>query len=192
MRYAFARSGLSAEALCEILTRLWQIKLQSVDLLDRWHETARDSDIRAGIGAQQSEERRHLRLLGDELKRRSGHQPSTVDHVVTKAFALVQAQPTDTLKACAYYRGIKTTTNQRFYKLLAHADLELLEALERIIHDDERTLRWADIHLRTLDADDVRRCNALLQKMDETMQAVWSRPWRHLSPSRLSYLANNG
>jgi hypothetical protein len=192
MRYAFARSGLSAEALCEILTRLWQIKLQSVDLLDRWHETARDSDIRAGIGAQQSEERRHTRLLGDELKRRSGRQPSTVDHVVTKAFALVQAQPNDAMKACAFYRGIKTSTNQRSYKLLAHADLELLEALERIIHDDDRTLRWADLRLRSLSAEDVRRCNELLHRMDETMQAVWSRPWRHLSPSRLSYLANNG
>jgi hypothetical protein len=36
----------------------------------------------------------------------------------------------------------------------------------------------------------VRRCNALLQKMEGTMQAVWSRPWRHLSSSRLGYLAS--
>jgi rubrerythrin len=188
MRYAFARSGISAEALCEILTRLWQIKMRSIDLLDRWHETARDADVRAGIGAQISDERRHLRLLADELKRRSGRQPSTVDHVVTKAFALVQAQPTDMLKVCAYYRGIKTATNQRFYKLLAYADLELLEVLERVLHDDERTLRWADIRLRSLSAEDVRRCNALLLRMGDTMEAVWSRPWRHLSSSKLAYL----
>jgi len=190
MRYASARSGISAEGLCEILTRLWQIKMRSIDLLERWHETVRDSDIRAGIGVQLSDERRHLRLLADELKRRSGRQPSAVDHVVTKAFALVQAQPTDMLKVCAYYGGIKAATNQRFYKLLGLADLELLEILERIIQDDDRTLRWADIRLRNLSAEDVRRCNALLQRMGDTMQAVWSRPWRHLSPSRLSYLAN--
>jgi hypothetical protein len=190
MRYAFARSGISAEALCEILTRLWQIKTQSVDLLEKWRETARDSDTRAGIDAQLGGERRHRRLLADELKRRSGRQPSMIDHVVTKAFLLAQSQPNDTLKACAFYRGIKTETNQRFYKLLGYADLSLLEVLERIIQDDERTLRWADMRLSGLSGDDVRRCNALLERMASTTQAMWSRPWRHLNPSRLSYLAN--
>lgn len=190
MRYAFARPGISAEALCEILTRLWQIKTRSIDLLERWQETARDSDVRAGIGTQLADERRHVRLLGAELKRRYGRQPSTIDHIVTKAFALVQAQPTDMLKVCAYYRGVKAATNQRFYKLLGFADLELLELLEQILQDDDRTLRWADIRLRSLSGEDVRRCNALLAKMQDTMQAVWSRPWRHLSPSRLSILAN--
>jgi len=190
MRRVFAHSGISDDALCEILTRLWQIKLQSIDLLERWYSTARDSDVRAGVGAQVSDERRHLRLIADELKRRSGRQPALVDHVVTKAFALVQAQPSDMLKLCAYYRGVKATTHQRVYRLLGHADLALLEVLERVLHDDERSLRWADMRLHSLSGEDVWRCNALLQKMEGTMQAVWSRPWRHLSSSRLGYLAS--
>jgi hypothetical protein len=160
--------------------RLWQVKQQSIDLLERWRGTARDSDIRAGIDAQMAYERRHLRLLADELKRRSGRQPSVIDHVVTKTFLLVQSQPNDMLKACAYYRGVKAETKKRFYKLLGYADLQLLEVLEQIIQDDDRTLRWAD----------VRRCNALLDRIAAMTQAMWSRPWRHLSSSRLSYLAN--
>ena len=190
MRHAFAHSDISKEALCEILTRFWQIKLRSIHLLERWFVTTRDSDLRAGVGAQLADERRHLRLLADELKRRSGRQPAVVDHIVTKAFALVQAQPTETLKACAYYRGVKATTHQRIYKLLGHADMALLEVLEQVLHDDERNLRWADMRLHALSGDDVRRCNALLEKMEGSMQAVWSRPWRHMTSSRLAYLAN--
>jgi hypothetical protein len=170
--------------------RLWQVKQQSIDLLERWRGTARDSDIRAGIDAQMAYERRHLRLLADELKRRSGRQPSVIDHVVTKTFLLVQSQPNDMLKACAYYLGVKAETKKRFYKLLGYADLQLLEVLEQIIQDDDRTLRWADLRLTGLSGDDVRRCNALLDRIAAMTQAMWSRPWRHLSSSRLSYLAN--
>jgi hypothetical protein len=190
MRYAFADSTLSEAALCEILTRLWQIKLQSIDLLEGWYRTASESDVRAGVSVQLADERRHRRLLVDEIKRRSGRQPSAVDRVVTKAFALAQAQPTDTLKLCAFYRGIKASTNQRYYKLLWCADIDLLDVMEQIIQDDERHLRWADFRLSGLSGDEVRRCNVLLQRMSNIMRAVWLRPWRNLPPSLLSYLAS--
>ena len=55
---------------------------------------------------------------------------------MTKAFALVQAQPTETMKVCAFYHGIKASTNRRHYKLLWSADANLLDVLEQIIQDD--------------------------------------------------------
>jgi rubrerythrin len=176
------------ESLFDILTRLWQIKLQGIDLLERWATSAKDSDIKAGIGVQLADERRHLRLLADEIRRRGGRQPSTVDHVVTKAFAIVQAQPNDLMKLCALHRGIKVSTNDRCYRLMGMTDAALSELLEGILQDEARHLRWADIRLRPISGDDVRRCNALLDKMSDAMEAVWSRPWRHLTTSRLSYL----
>jgi hypothetical protein len=190
MRYAFDNSAIPEEALCEILTRLWQVKLRSVDLMERWYQTATDSDIRAGLGSQLPDEWRHCRLLSDELRKRTGRPPTAVDHVVTKAFALVQAQPTDTMRACAFYRGIKASTNQRYYRLLWSADPDLLDVLEQIIQDDERHLRWAGIHLRDMSGDEVRRATLLLEKMHKTMRAVWLRPWRNLPPTLLSYLAS--
>ncbi|HLG12309.1 MAG TPA: ferritin-like domain-containing protein [Dehalococcoidia bacterium] len=188
MRHAFARSAVSEESLFDVLTRLWQIKLQSIDLLERWTTSVKDTDIKAGISVQLADERRHLRLLADEIRRRGGRQPSTVDHVVTKAFAIVQAQPNDLMKLCALHRGIKTSTNDRCYRLISLADAALCELLEGILQDEERHLRWADIRLRSISGEDVRRCNVLLEKMSDATGAVWSRPWRHLSPSRLSYL----
>jgi rubrerythrin len=190
MHYAFANSAISEEALCEILTRLWQIKLRSIDLMERWYQTTTDSDIRAGLKVQLADEWRHRRLLAEELRRRTGRLPTAVDHVVTKAFALVQAQPTESLKVCAFYRGIKASTNQRYYKLLWSADVELLDILEQIIQDDDRHLRWADIRLRGLSGEEVRHCTLLLLRMSKSMQAVWLRPWRNLPPSLLSYLAS--
>lgn len=190
MRYAFADSTISQEALCEILTRLWQIKLRSIDLMERWYLTATDSDVRAGLQVQLADEWRHRRLLADELRRRTGRPPTAVDHVVTKAFALVQVQPTDALKVCAFYRGIKASTNQRYYRLLWAADLDLLDLLEQIIQDDNRHLRWADIRLSSLSGEEVRHCTLLLLKMSKTMEAVWLRPWRNLPPTLLSYLAS--
>ncbi len=189
MRYAFGNSTISEEALCEILARLWQIKLSSIDLIDRWYRTSSDTGIRAGLSVQLADERRHHRLLSEELRRRTGRPPTTVDYVVTKAFALVQAQPTEAMKVCAFYRGIKASTNQRYYRLLWSADANLLGVLEQIIQDDERGVRWAEIRLNGMSHEDMRRCTLLLTRMSQMMRAVWLRPWRNLPPSLLSYLA---
>jgi rubrerythrin len=188
MRHAFASSTISEDSIFDVVTRLWQIKLQSIDLLERWHTSVKDSDIRAAINGQLTDERRHLRMLADEIKRRGGRQPSAVDHVVTKAFAVVQAQPSEALKLCAYHRGLKASLADRSYRLLSFADPVLGRLLEEMLRDEVRHLRWADARLRLLSGEDVRRCNALLEKMTGVMDAVWSRPWRHLTPSRISYL----
>jgi rubrerythrin len=188
MRHAFALSTVLEESIFDVLTRLWQVKMQSVDALERWRASAKDSDVKAGLGAQIADERRHIRLLADEIRRRGGRAPTVVDHVVTKAFALVQAQPNDMLKLCAYHRGIKATTKQRCYRLMSFADAQLAELLEELLQDEDRHLRWADQRLRPISGEDVRRCNALLEKVGGVMEAVWSRPWRHLSASKLSYL----
>ena len=182
------RSNVPAESLLDVLTRLWQIKLQSIELLERWTKSAQDSDVKAGISAQLNDERRHLRLLADEIKQRGGRQPSTVDHVVTKAFALAQSQPNDMLKLCAFHRGIKASTYERCYRLMNLAGPAISGLLDEMLHDEDRHLRWADLRLRPISGEDVRRCNALLEKMTIAMEAAWSRPWRHLAPSRLSYL----
>jgi rubrerythrin len=190
MRHAFVDSAIPEDAVCEVLTRVWQIKLRSIELMERWYQTANDSEIRAGLSVQMADEWRHKRLLSDEIRRRTGRLPTAVDHVVTKAFALVQAQPTDMMKVCAFYRGIKASTSQRYYKLLWSADIEMLDVLEQIIRDDERHLRWADLRLSGLSGKDVAACNELLDKMAGLMRAVWLRPWRNMSHSLLSYLAS--
>jgi rubrerythrin len=189
MRHALALSTVREESIFDILTRLWQMKTQSVDALERWRASAKDSDVKAGLAAQIADDRRHIRLLADEVVRRGGRRPATVDHVVTKAFTLAQSQPNDMLKLCAFHRGIKATTYQRCYRLMAVADAALAEVLETILQDEERHLRWADQRLRPISGEDVRRCNALLAKMGGMMEAVWSRPWRHLASSKLSYLS---
>jgi rubrerythrin len=188
MRHAVARSNVYDESVFEVVTRLWQMKLQGIELLERWGGSVRDSDLRAAINSHLVDERRHLRLLADEVKRRGGRHPSTVDHVVTKAFAVVQSQPDDALKLCAFQRGIKASMNDRCYRLLRFADASLGHLLEEILRDEERHSRWADMRLRSMSGEDVRRCNALLEKMAGVLEAVWSRPWRHLTPSRISYL----
>lgn len=188
MRHAAAMSELSEDAIFDILTRLWQIKSRSAELLERWLASTRDADIKAGLTGQIADERRHLRLIADELKRRGGGQPTTVDHVVTKAFAMVQAQPNDTMKVCAFHRGVVYSTNQRCYRLMALGDESLVDLLEEVVQDEERHLRWADIRLRSLSGQEVRSCNEMLQKLNGGMDAVWLRPWRHLTQSRLSYL----
>jgi len=190
MRNAFANSAIPEAAICEVLTRLWQIKLRSTELMERWYQNATDIEVRAGLSTQITDEWRHKRLLSDEIRRRTGRLPTAVDHVVTKAFTLVQAQPTDSMKVCAFYRGIKASTNQRYYKLLWSADIDLLDVLEQIIQDDERHLRWADSRLSGLSGKDVAACNELLDKMSSIMRAVWLRPWRNMTHSLLSYLAS--
>ena len=189
MRYALANSTISEEALCEILTRLWQIKLRSIDLMERWYQAASDTEIRAGLGVQLGDEWRHRRLLSEELRRRTG-RPLRRSIMSSPGLLLVQAQPTYALKVCAFYRGIKASTNQRYYKLLWSANPSLLAVLEQIIQDDERCLRWADMRLAGMSGEDVRRCTQLLSRMSQVMRAVWLRPWRNLPPSLLSYLAD--
>lgn len=188
MRHAFSRSSLPGDVLSEILIRLWQIESRGVELLDRWGSLAVDSDIKAGLHAQVADERRHLRLLTDELRRRGCRQPTQLDHVVVKAFALVQAQPSDALKICAFHRGIKAATRERLYRLLPYADKPLLEVLEQIVRDDDRHLHWADMRLRGLSGREVRQCNALLGQVLGAMDAVWGPLWRHLSAAKLSKL----
>jgi rubrerythrin len=188
MRHAIAMSELSEEALFDLLTRLSQMKTRSIDLLERWSASAKDGDVKAGLSGQLADERRHLRLITDEVKRRGGRLPSTVDHVVTKAFAMVQAQPNDTMKVCAFHRGVVYSTNQRCYRLMMLVDEAATALLEEIVQDEERHLRWADIRLRSLSGQEVRACNEMLQKLNGNIDAVWLRPWRHLSQSRLSYL----
>jgi hypothetical protein len=188
MRHAFARSSLSDETVLEVLTRLWQIKLRSIDLLERWSTTATEYDVKAGLGTQLIDERRHLRLLADEIKRRGGRQPSIVDHVVTKAFTLVQSQPNDQFKLCAFHRGIKAPVNQRCYQLIKLGDAQLTALLEQILPDEERHLRWADTRLRSMSGEEVRRCNAMLEKLYGAMDAVWRRPFRALTGASFSYL----
>jgi len=191
MQHLYGRPRYSEDALLDVLSRLWQIKVRSVELLDAWAASAKDFEIKSGLRAQLNDERRHVRLLAEELKRRGYRHANTLDFVVSKAFALVQAQPNDVFKVCAFHRGIKGLTRERCYRLIPVVDGRLAELLQQILHDEDRHLRWADIRLaRSLSGEGIRQCNALLQKMGEASEAMWSKPWRRLTMSRLSYLSS--
>lgn len=191
MNRFYRRSEYSENALLEVLSRLWQVKVRSVELMEAWAASAKDFEIKSGLKAQVNDERRHARLLAEELKRRGYRHSNTLDFVVTKAFALVQAQPSDIFKVCAFHRGIKGLTRERCYRLVPMVDSGLSELLQQILHDEDRHLRWADLRLaRSLSGEGIRQCNAVLQKMGEAAEAIWSKPWRRLTMSRLSYLSS--
>jgi hypothetical protein len=182
MRLLFSAAQEEAEGtspLLSILDRLWQTKIQSISLIDFWCQKTRDGDIRSGLNAQLEDERRHLRLIGEEIMRRGGRVTSERrEGTVGRAFALVRSQSTDLQRLCAYYRGIKLATHSRASQLVQLVEPETARLLEQIAREEERHVRWADIRIsHQMKAPDMRDCNVIVDRMEALVDANWQKLW---------------
>lgn len=171
------------QAVIGVLDRLWQTKYLSIVLLEDWIRRTRDVETRAGLETQLIDERRHLHILSDELRRLGGRPSANQrDKPLGRPFAVTTALTADLHRFAAYYSGIKTVTLNRCYHLIPIVEVALSVALERIARDEERHIRWADIRLaRLLTYDDIRTTNLLSGRIRAAMEAAWEKPWRELA-----------
>ncbi len=183
-----AQGSAVEDPVIEIVARLWQTKVRSVELLEEWERRATDRDIKAGLKLQINDERRHQRLLSDEIKRRGGrHGAVIVDQILNKPFAIVKMQSDDTARVAAYYNGIKRFTTVRCARLIPIVDPALGHILQQIMQDEDRHLRWADIRLeRSMSPALARQYGPMLKLMEQAMDAVWAKPLRRLSQYRIA------
>ena len=167
----------------DAVQRLWRTKLKSITLLEKWMAKTADLEIKAGLKTQLTDERRHLRMLGEEVKRLGGRlQGSTLDQMLERPFALIQAQSSEVYKLSAYYHGVKACTANRCGRLIPVVDQTLAHTLEQIARDEAGHIRWADIRLeRVKDLHEQRQIEFLIQKMETIMEAAWSKSWRQLT-----------
>lgn len=182
MRLLFSAAQEEAEGtspLLSILDRLWQTKIQSISFIDFWRQKTKDADIRSGLSSQLEDERRHLRLIGEEIMRRGGRVTSERrEGTVGRAFALARSQGTDLQRLCAYYRGIKLATHDRASQMAQLMEPETARLLEQISRDEERHVRWADIRIANqMKAPDMRDCNVLVDRMEALVDANWQKLW---------------
>jgi hypothetical protein len=173
---------------------LWQTKLRSITVLEKWLAKTGDSEIKAGLQMQLVDERRHLRLIGDEIKRLGGSIATLArGNLLGRPFALVQAQPNDNYRLSVFHHGIKAFSLERCSHLLAFVDEELSQTLQQIVFDEERHIRWADLRMsRKADEDEQRRRQLLLERIEIMLKAAWPRPWLELPRSRFISVVGRG
>ena len=138
-------------AVVKVLEYFCQTKACSVAFLDRWLKETKETDVRVGLTQQLVDERRHLRLLTEELRLRgikmsAGHQ----DARLTRLFEETKALNTDLHRICSYHRGIKAFTLNRCGALMSVVDERLSSVMDQVARDEERHIRWADIRLARL------------------------------------------
>ncbi len=174
-----------------ILDRLWQIKSQSIALITYWHAQSNESDVRSGLMVQLEDERRHLRLIGEEIRRLGGRiSTERREGTVGRAFGLIRAQSTDLKRLCAYYRGVKLATHSRTSQLVQVVEPITATLMGQISRDEERHIRWADIRIsHQMKPADVRDCNVLMDKMDATIEGSWQKLWLDLIRSRMRHIS---
>jgi hypothetical protein len=187
MAYALSsKRDTDPELILDLLSRLWQTKLKSITALEKWQAKTVDAEIKAGLYLQLIDERRHLRLLGDEIKRLGGRMANLArENFVTRPFVIFEVQPNDLLRLSALHYGIKAFTHSRCNHLLRLVDTRLARALEQISSDEERHIRWADIRIARLESsDDILPRYLLNGRMQAMLEAAWSKPWRALTLPR--------
>ncbi|HLF72338.1 MAG TPA: hypothetical protein VI759_09330 [Dehalococcoidia bacterium] len=179
----------TTDAVNALLGRVYETKRQSVALLDEWTRHERDAEMYAGLAPQLTDERKHLRILGDEMKRR-GLKTSVpiVQQLLSRPFAMVKAQSDPVFRLCALHRGIKTFTLARCGQMATLVDPALTRILEQVSREDARHVRWADIRIdRSLGPSDGRQANLMLDRIDEMLEGVWLKPWRQLMQARQNH-----
>ncbi len=182
---AFRGDG-TRDVILEILEHLWETKRQSIALVETWQAKTADAEIRAGLATHLSDERRHFRILGEEIRRRGGRPAVALEYLLRRPFGLVLAQTSDSHRLSAFYRGIKAFTFVRCGHLIPVVDQELARALEQIARDEERHIRWAEIRLaRIRDMEERRECTVLLDQVECALEGVWAKPWRRLTLNRV-------
>jgi hypothetical protein len=179
---AETEGGLSRAAVVEILQRLWQTKLSSIALLEKWGSETRDAEIQAGLANQIVDERRHATMIGEQIRRLGGRigGQATRD-AVSRIFSEAQADREDVRRMFAVYRGVKAYTVDRCSHLMPYVDAALAQTLDRLTRDEERHIRWADMRLqRLLTHEKMRECNLLLGRVWASLETGWGRQWRQL------------
>ncbi|MPZ48338.1 MAG: hypothetical protein GEU75_03335 [Dehalococcoidia bacterium] len=187
MAYALSiQREASRDIVLQILSRLWQTKLRSISILEKWLEKTADAEIIAGLKPQLIDERRHLRILGDEIKRLGGSIAAlSRENRLGRPFALVQTQPNDFYRLSAFHFGSKAFTLDRCGHMMQLVDIRLGRTLEQIVLDEERHIRWADIRLARLkDVEELRLCQQLMERVGGMLEGVWPKPWLELNRRR--------
>jgi len=185
----------SRDIILQLLTRLWQTKLKSISVCEKWLGKTVDAEVKAGLQRQLIDERRHLRLIGDEIKRLGGSIATLArENRLGRPFAFVMTQSSDLHRLSAYHRGIKIFTLNRCGYLIPHVDINLARTLEQIILDEERHIRWADMRIsrvlhsdtfsQVLNSDEVRQCKLLMEKVETMLEAAWPKPWLDIANRR--------
>ena len=177
----------------EVVQRLWRTKFKSITLVEKWMAKTTDFEIKAGLKMQLADERRHLRILGDEIKRLGGRiSGSQADQLLERPFALIQAQSSESQKLSAFYRGLKAYTVDRCSRLLPMVDRTLARTLEQISREEEGHIRWADIRLaRIRDVSERREVEFLVDRMEKAMEAVWTKRRLWLTPHHTTVAGRN-
>lgn len=172
----------SRALVLEILERLWQTKLKSIALLERWRSETKDTEIQAGLASQVIDERRHTTMIGEEIRRLGGRIGRQAGRdAVGRVFADAEANRDDVQRMFAFYRGVKAYTVDRCSHLMPYVDAALAQTLDRLTHDEVRHIRWADVRLqRLLTHDKMRECNLLLGRVWASLEFAWGKQWRQL------------
>jgi hypothetical protein len=172
----------SRAVVLEILQRLWQTKLNSIALLERWRSETQDTEIQAGLASQVIDERRHTTMIGEEIRRLGGRIGGQVGRdAVGRIFADAESNRDDVQRMFALYRGVKAYTVDRCSHLMPYVDTALAQTLDRLTRDEVRHIRWADVRLeRLLTHDKMRECNLLLGRVWSSLEFAWGKQWRQL------------
>jgi hypothetical protein len=170
-------------ATLESLQRLWLMKLNGIAIIDEWITKTEDSEILAGLYGQLEDERRHTRLLGDQVKRVGGTLAPTINRqVMLRPFAEVRRQENDAGRLIIFYRAIKAYMIDRCSHIMPLVDAPLAQVLERIAREDEMHVRWAELRLAHLvPRSGEREASLLLGRVQPLVEATWGRPWRQLA-----------
>jgi len=177
------REPAADDALVEVLQRLWQTKRHNIRLLEEWLEETADSEIRAALPRQIVDERQHLRLIGERIRALGGRLNSTSESEwLGYAFNIAGRGSTDLNRLVALYRGAKTYSVARCRRLSGEVDKELEAAFVRIVLDEERQIRWAELRIARLSSRDTERdSNFLLERVHRALESAWERPWRRFT-----------
>jgi hypothetical protein len=167
----------------ESLQRLWLMKLNGIAVIDEWITKTEDSGILAGLYGQLEDERRHTRLLGDEVKRVGDKlSPAINRQAMQRPFAAVRQQADDVGRLLIFHRAIKTYLVDRCSHLTPLVDAPLVQTLERIAREDEMHIRWADLRLdHLITRERQRESSLLLSRVRPLIEATWGRPWRQMA-----------
>jgi hypothetical protein len=160
-----------------VLNRLWQTKRNNVLLFEKWMRDTRETEIAAGLNVQLADERRHLRLIGEEIKRLTG-RPAGVDRAAPRPFVEAQAATDDLHRLCIIHGGVKRFVRDRCCLLVSFVDARLARVLEQVARDEDRHVRWADIRVsRLLARDDPRACQQLMERIQHMLEVTWGKDW---------------
>jgi hypothetical protein len=170
----------------EVLQRIWQTKMSSISLLEVANGDHGRRD-QAGLGNQLVDERRHARMIGEQIRRRRrAHNAQLPKDAVTRVFDEAVADRDDLRRLLALYPGHQAYTIDRCSHIIPYADSALGQVLEALSRDEERHLRWADLRLqRLLSYERMRECNLLVGRVQSQLETAWLKQWRHLSMSVL-------